>query len=359
MTDRPPTTTRARAPARVNLIGDHTDYCGGLTLPMAVNLYTEVVLESSPEPVVLLSSSEEGGLARVDLETVVDTAHVRALEPAWARYVAAIALVLPVVRGGHGRVTSGIPTGAGLSSSAALEVALALALGFEGGPFALARACQRAEHIASGVPCGLMDQLTSTAGVAGHALLIDFAVPGDPRIEPVALPPGLEVVVVHSGRRRDLASSEYALRREECQAAASIVGPLGRADQSDLASISDGPLRRRARHVITENERVRVTARALMDDRPDVAGEAMSASHSSLAHDFECSTPELDSLVADLVSIPGVYGARLTGAGFGGCAVALCERGAVDLSRFDTPGWCLEPVAGATAEASRPGPPGS
>ena len=323
----------AFAPGRVNLIGDHTDYTGGLVLPMAVHLGTMVDVEVDGD-VVELQSSAEAERAIVPLD-VRDPASV---EPAWARYVAGVVSELRPTVGAVGTVTTTLPVGAGLSSSAALEVAVALAIGFNGSPLELALLCQRAEQRAAGVPCGVMDQLASSAGVAGHALLIDCTTN---EVTPVPLPDEVEVVAIHSGEERRLAGSAYAERRAACDTAAGVVGPLRDASLRDLDGIGDPVARRRARHVITENERVREFADALTSSDLATAGQAMTASHASLRDDFEVSTPRLDALVERLSATPGVYGARLTGAGFGGCAVALAEAGAL------TEGWRLEAVDGA------------
>jgi galactokinase len=233
--------------------------------------------------------------------------------------------------------------GVGLSSSAALEVAVALALGFRGTPLELAELCRVAEHRATGVPCGLMDQWTSAAGIAGHALLLDFTAE---TLSPVAVPDDVVVVVVPSGQTRSLTTSAYRERAEETAAAAREVGPLADARLDDLVTIDDPVVRRRARHVITENARVLAFAEAL--GRADVvaAGHLMDESHRSLRDDYEVSTPRLDDLVASLQAQPGVLGARLTGAGFGGCAVALVEAGAADRGRL-LDGWQVTPSAGA------------
>ena len=196
---------RAHAPGRVNLIGDHTDYAGGLALPMAIDLGTTVMGETHGDRVVLRSRQQEEPATlplRID-----DPA---AAEPGWARYVAGVIAELEPDRGFIGVVDSTLPLGAGLSSSAALEVAVALALGFEGTARDLAMLCQRAEQRASGVPCGAMDQLASACGRQGHALFIDFAALD---IDYVPMPPAAEVVVVHSGDTRTLVDSAYDERR--------------------------------------------------------------------------------------------------------------------------------------------------
>jgi galactokinase len=324
---------RAFAPGRVNLIGDHTDTTGGLVLPMAVHLGTTVEVERGGAEVRLRSATEE--------EPAVVPLHVddpAAVSPAWARYVAGVVTEVRPTEGATGMVSTTLPVGAGLSSSAALEVAVALALGFTGSDVELALACQRAEHAASGVPSGIMDQLASASGVAGSALLIDCTTLAR---TPVPLPTDVEVVVVHSGEARALAGSAYAERRQQCEAAEAEIGPLRSAPPDAVDALADPVLRRRARHVVTENARVRETAAALATGDVVGAGRAMVASHSSLRDDFEVSTPALDRLVDELTATDGVLGARLTGAGFGGCVVALARPGAVRR------GWVVRAVDGA------------
>ena len=330
----PPGTVTAVAPGRVNLIGEYTDLGGGLVLPMAIDLATTVTGTPGGDAVVLRSAAEpEPAIVPLD---VSDPA---AVEPGWARYVAGVVAEVRPAVGFEGEVTSTVPLGAGLSSSAALEVAVALALGFDASPVALAERCQRAEQRASGVPCGIMDQLASAAGVDGHALLIDTH---RRTVRPLRVPRGLEVRVVHSGEDRELAGSAYADRKAELAAAEAIVGPLRLVeDPAALAPIDDEVVRRRARHVVTENARVRAAVAALLDGDVDALGRLLDESHRSLRDDLEVSTAGLDQLVAGLAATPGVHGARLTGAGFGGCAVALCEPGALDI------GWRVRPAAGA------------
>jgi galactokinase len=331
------TKVRAVAPGRVNLIGDHTDYTGGLVLPMAIDRETTVDLDPGV-PWVELVSTEEDEPAFVDLEFLTDPALV---QPPWAKYVAGVVAVVRPEVGGVGFVRSTVPVGAGLSSSAALEVAVALALGFEGSALELALACQQAEQIASGVPCGIMDQLCSAAGVEGHALLIDCTTN---EVTPVPVPDGAEVVVVDSGQRRTLTTSHYGVRRAQCEEAAILIGPLRQASLEDVEGIAHDDLRSRARHVVSENARVREFAAALAAEDLAEAGRLMVESHRSLRDDFDVSTKVLDELVERLVSTPGVHGARLTGAGFGGCVVALTEPGALEQ------GWVVRPSAGARRE---------
>ncbi|WCO66046.1 galactokinase [Iamia majanohamensis] len=332
---------RAFAPGRVNLIGEYTDVAGGSVLPVAVHLGTTVTLEPGGDRIVLASAEEPE-----PADVALDGGDPAVATPAWARYVAGVAAEVHPAVGGRGTVATTLPVGAGLSSSAALEVAVALALGFEGPPTELALACQRAEQRASGVPCGVMDQMASVHGVAGHALLVDCTTLA---VEPVALPEGLDVVAVHSGQPRALAGSAYAARRAACDRAAEVVGPLRDAAPADVEGIAEPEARRRARHVVTEEARVHAFVAALRaDDRPTL-GALLAEGHRSLRDDFEVSTPTIDALVERLATTPGVVGARLTGAGFGGCVLALCERGALD------EGWVLRAVDGARRlDADRP-----
>ena len=335
---------RAYSPGRVNLIGDHTDYNEGVALPMAVDLGTVVTFVPDETLRVVLRSAAEPEPADVDIHIPLDPDQLRRLQPSWARLVAAMVALVRPGTGGRGSVETTLPVGAGMASSAALEVGLALALGFEAEPRVMARACQRAEETATGVPSGLMDQLVVAGAVEGCGLFIDFS---DLSSRPVVIPEEAEVVAVHSGVRRTLAASGYAARRAECEAAAHRLGPLGRLGPDEMLGLPDAVLRRRVRHVVTECDRVRWFVSALRSGDLAEAGRLMTSSHRSLSSDFEVSTPELDALVARLVSTPGVHGARLTGAGFGGCVVALADPGAVDVTAFSTAAWRLLPSAGA------------
>ncbi len=311
-------TVRAFAPGRVNLIGDHTDYAGGLACPMAIDLGTTVVLTRGGSSVALTSASFDE-----PCDVPLSVTAPGDVTPPWARYVAGVVSVQRPAVGGTGSVSTTLPVGAGLSSSAALELSVALALGFSGSPMDLALLGQAAEHAAVGVPSGLLDQMASAFGRAGHAMVIDFT---SLAVTHVPLPEA-DVVVVDSGQSRTLAGSEYAVRRAQVEAAA--------------AGTDDPLLLRRARHVATENERVRAFASALTSGDLREAGALMRASHASLAEDFEVTTPMLDGLVDDLMATRGVYGARMTGGGFGGCVVALTEPGALSA------GWHVRAVDGA------------
>ncbi|MEY2580609.1 MAG: galactokinase [Ilumatobacteraceae bacterium] len=320
-----------RAPGRVNLIGDHTDYTGGMVLPMTIDRWTEI--RGIPTGTIELHSQDDPEPAALDL--LIDDPH--AVQPSWAKYVAGVVAEMAPCVGITGTVSTDIPIGAGLSSSAALELAVALALDFEGDALSLAQLCRRAEIRASGVPCGIMDQLVIAAGVADHALLIDC---GDVAIQPVRIPDEVEVVVKFVAHRA-LVSSAYAKRVAECAEAEALIGPLRTATLADAISIQDPVVRGRAQHVISENQRVRDFAEALDAADLRTAGSLMVASHQSLRDLYETSTPVMDAAVESLNSQPGVYGARMTGGGFGGCVVALADPGAfVD-------GWVVRAVDGA------------
>jgi galactokinase len=315
---------------------------------MAIGLAVTVEVAPSGDELVTVTSDAYPG-ERAVLPLVVDAGTVPSLEPAWARLVAA---VVALARPGSGvtvHITSTVPRGSGLSSSAALSVALADALGVEGDARVVAGLCRAAEH-RIGVPVGLMDPLVCAGGRAGCALRIDFS-SGTSR--DVALPASAEFVVVDSGLRRDLRSSAYATRVAECEAAAAIVGPLGLAGPHDLAGLRDPVLRRRARHVVSECALVDAFVAALADGDLVGAGARMDASHRSLSEDFEVSTPELDQVVTSLRGRPGVHGARITGAGFGGCLVVLAEPGALDPGALDRPAWRVDAVDGTVTARER------
>jgi galactokinase len=311
-----------RAPGRVNLIGDHTDYNEGFVLPLAIDRECVVRANATTAANVVVRSKQLPGEVSFPADGSLDPASLSG----WGRYVAGVVRALarrgrPPV-GIDATVSSTVPVGAGLSSSAALEVALALALcdaaSFSLAPLELARACQEAEHVATGVPCGIMDQLTAVAGRTDAALLVDCR---SLAVELVPLADDVAVLVVHSGISRSLDQTHYAARRAECDAAAA---ELGHATLRDATpdEVRDLP---RARHVVSENARVLAAAAALRIGAHGVLGQLLTASHASLRDDFEVSTPELDLLVSALDDA-GALGARLTGAGFGGCVVALAPR---------------------------------
>jgi len=299
-----------RAPGRVNLIGDHTDYNEGFVLPVAIDLEC-----------VVRATRRNDAAVNVRWHEADDRS---------ASYVDGVVLALdrrgrPAI-GIDAEVASTVPVGSGLSSSAALEVALALALcdatGFELPQAELALACQEAEQLATGVPCGVMDQLASLAGRAGCALLIDCR---SLEVEPIPIPASLELVVVHSGLPRTLAGSAYAERRASCERAAGELG-LAALRDATVEQVANDP---RARHVVSENARVLRAAAMLRAGDSGALGRLLHESHASLRDDFEVSTPELDVL-AEALESAGALGARLTGAGFGGCVVALADRGSAE-----------------------------
>jgi galactokinase len=334
----------ARAPGRVNLIGDHTDYTGGLCFPMAIDRSVVVSGERLAESasVVLESPGLDGADVRLDVGAASDVA------PAWARYIAGVIAELRPAAGFRGTVESSVPQGAGLSSSAALEVAVALALGADvADPVALARLCQAAEHAATGVPTGLLDQLASIGGVEGHGLLLDCR---RLTLTPVALPPADEVewIVVHTGSR-SLAASQYSTRVDELARAAAVIGPIRDVELGDLDRLDDELLQARVRHVVTENARVESFAAAVAAGDVSFAGELMTESHRSLSVDYESSTPTIDELCVRLDGTAGVLGSRITGGGWGGCVVALTRPGTLDPSDF-TSAWVVQPAAGASVQ---------
>jgi len=331
----------AWAPGRVNLIGEHTDYTGGLVCPMAIQL--GIAIDGLPDDgVVRVSSATEAG----SVEFALPISDPRSVRPTWGRYIAGVAALLDEPRGFDATITSTLPAGAGLSSSAALEVAAAMALGAaaDSTPTQIAAIAQAAEQQATGMPCGIMDQMASACGIAGHALRIDC---GTGEITPVAVPDGARIVVIHSGQSRRLVDSAYAERRHQCESAETVIGPLRHASLGDLDAVADDTTRRRAHHVISENLRVDEFIGALAGGDLAAAGDAMARSHVSLRDDFEVSTVVLDDLVEHLMAIDGVYGARLTGAGFGGCVVVLCRPDVTPIPS-GLQGWLVEPSAGAS-----------
>jgi galactokinase len=325
-----------RAPGRVNLIGEHTDYNDGFVLPMAIDraVWVAAAPRRDRQVRILALSLGDDALASFALDGLAPDPQAR-----WTNYVRGVLAMLE--QAGH-RLSGldltydgDVPIGAGLSSSAAVEVAVATAadrlfdLGLPGLP--LARLAQQAEHAFAGTRCGLMDQLISAEGRAGHALLIDCRTF---EWQVVPLPAGRTVVVCDTGKRRGLAGSAYNRRRTQCEEAARRLGVPALRDL-DVAAFEararalPALLRRRARHVVRENNRTLAAAGALR--RGDAAGfgRLMNESHASLRDLYEVSCEELDLMAALAQSQPGCYGARMTGAGFGGCVVALVDGAAV------------------------------
>ena len=312
------------APGRVNLLGEHTDYSEGFVLPTSIGQRTRVALRRS-----------DGNRTTIHSANLDRTAHftfdVQPAEP-FARYVygcirelAATGVHVPPL---DVHVSSDVPIGVGLSSSAALEVATLRALhrllDIEADPVRIAQLAHGAENRYAGVQCGILDQMACSL-LDGQAMLFLDTRTLDRELLP--LPDGAEVVVIDSGVPRALASTHYNRRRAECEEAARLLGVATLRDIDDVAAteLLPDPLRRRARHVVSENARAREAAQGV-----DGAtfGSLMLQSHRSLKEDYEVSIDALDCLVAALMTVPQVFGAKLTGAGFGGACVALCERGA-------------------------------
>jgi galactokinase len=331
-----------RAPGRVNLIGEHTDYNEGFVLPVAIDRDVRIGFVSAQNGRVELVRSDTGERAGMALDSE------RPPDGTWFDYVAGVALELRragLEPGGlHGVVTTSLPMNAGLASSAAFELAAAWALLGERAadvdPLALARICQRAENEYVGVRCGLMDQFASACGIAGAALLLDCR---SLDWRAVRLPPDLALVVLHGGSARSLGTTEYNTRRAECEAGVAAAARLDPAVRSlrdvkpellaAAAGAMDEAVLRRCRHVVAENERVRAAVAALESGDVVALGELFAAGHASLRDLFEVSSPELDALVEIAGRVPGVVAARMTGAGFGGCTVNLVRPDAVGALR--------------------------
>lgn len=326
------------APGRVNLIGEHTDYNDGFVLPAAIGLQSIVAVRRRSDGIVRLIAADFGdAVSEFDLAAPIapDTA-----QP-WSNYIRGVAATMQSdgveFRGLDMLVAGDIPQGSGLSSSASLSVASAMAFGglFAPGrfdPTAIALIAQRAECDFVGMRCGNMDQLASAHGLAGHALLIDCR---SLDVRPVALPHGLTMLIVHSGIRRGLVDGAYNERRAQCERVAGHFGVAALRDVTPSALDAargdlDPTAWRRARHVVTENERTLAAAKAMEAGDLILLGELMTLSHASMREDFEITTPAIDRLVAELQRvIGGRGGARMTGGGFGGAVVALVEADAV------------------------------
>jgi galactokinase len=331
---RPPE-VGARAPGRVNLIGEHTDYNEGLVLPCAIDRQTVALLARREDGRARVFSRESGELGTFD-------AAAPQRRGDWLDYVQGVVFALGErgipAQGFDMAIASDVPVGSGLSSSAALELAVATVLdasqglGLAAGE--RARLAHRAENAFAGVPCGIMDQFASALGRRDHALRLDCR---SQAIEAVPLPAAdLALLVADSGAQRALASAGYGERVAECRRAleaareAGVAAPEARAlrdlspqDLPKLERVLDPLLLRRARHVVTENARVDASCAALRErDWPSVGG-LLGAGMRSLREDYEVSTPELDALCELADALPGVYGSRLTGAGFGGCTLHL------------------------------------
>lgn len=326
----PPALT-ARAPGRVNLIGEHTDYNDGFVLPCAISVETCIAAAPREDGRVRVLACDFGGAIAewaLDAPYAADPAHP------WADYVRGMTAAM--IQRGHAltgadiAISGTIPKGAGLSSSASLMVGIGTALAAQAGltiaPAEIARMAQAGECDHVGMRCGIMDQLASAAGVAHHALMIDCR---SLDVRPVAMPEDVQILIVHSGVARGLVEGAYNERRAQCEAAATAIGvsALRDADMAMLKGVGLDPLTlARARHVVTENTRVLAAAEALAAGDLKATGELMAASHASMRDDFQITVPAVDALAAELQALIGPEGgARMTGGGFGGAVVALCR----------------------------------
>jgi galactokinase len=361
-----------RAPGRVNLIGEHTDYNHGYVFPAALEFDIRIAMAPRDDQQVRVYAESYGQESLFGLDALT-----RSDAEPWSNYVRGVAFVLAeagyALAGMDAVVVGTVPVGSGLSSSAAFEMAACWAFEFASGieidPVRRAVLCQRAENRFVGMNCGIMDQFISSLGKANHALFIDTHTL---EFRPVPLPTcGVSLVITNTNRPHELVKSAYNERRAECERAVELLRPempgleylrhVSEAQFEALQGLLPDPVVRRARHVVTEDERVLRAISVL--EAGDVAafGELMTASHRSLRDDYEVSCPELDALVAAALTVEGVYGSRMTGAGFGGCTVSLVADAAVPqfqdrVRRAYTRATCLEPsfyVCRAAEGASR------
>lgn len=318
-----------RAPGRVNLIGEHTDYNDGFVLPMAINRAVWLALRPRDDAIIRLHALD------FDQTIEIDTAHLEKSAMSFAEYIKGTAWALRAagytLAGFDGVLKGDVPIGAGLSSSAALELAVSRALaavsGYAWDPPKMARLAQRAENEWIGVQSGIMDQLISALGERDHALLIDCR---SLATQPATLPQGTVAVILDTGTRRGLVEGAYNERRAQCQAAAQFFGvaalrDVSLADFQRKGAALDPLIARRAKHVISENQRTVEAYDAMQRSDARRLGLLMNASHDSLRDDFEVSSEALNTMVTIARAQAGCYGARMTGAGFGGCAVALVQ----------------------------------
>jgi galactokinase len=358
------------APGRVNLIGEHTDYNDGFVLPCAIDFQTVVLAKSRNDNEIRVVAAD---FQQTD-QSFIDAAYVAHPTQLWANYVRGMAQAMRLngfaLKGVDLSIAGDVPQGAGLSSSASLEVAIGLALARASGQnismTQLAQMGQQAENQFVGCQCGIMDQLVSAQGQAHHAMLIDCRTL---HMQAVPIPEDMAILIVHSGVRRGLVESAYNERREQCERVAAYFKVKALRDvtlsQLNAAASELDPIEfRRARHVISENERTQRAAQALLLSDMALMGELMAQSHKSMKEDFEITTPHIDHLVALLQTAVGAYGgARMTGGGFGGCVVALVRQSNVQAvqemlnTNYKTPDgaaprqWVCLPSAGANASA--------
>jgi galactokinase len=323
------------SPGRVNLIGEHTDYNDGFVLPMAINYATWIALHPRNDSRVVVTALDLDEYLDLDLKEITRG------KSSWREYIKGVAWALQ--RGGYtlsgweGVISGDVPIGAGLSSSASLELALARAFsltsGFSWDPPNMALLCQKAENQWVGINSGIMDQMISASGKKDFALLIDCR---SLETKQVPLPPDTRVIILDTATRRGLVNSAYNERREQCESVANHFGVKAlrdiTLDELDKEKDHlDELLFRRARHVVSENERVLGAVEALTAGDAHVFGSLMNASHQSMRDDFEISREEMDQMVEIAQDQPGCLGARMTGGGFGGCAVALVEKEQSDI----------------------------
>jgi galactokinase len=323
-----------RAPGRVNLIGEHTDYNDGFVLPMAIDRAMWIAGKPRADTRVVIHSLDFKDVAEFNLDSL------KKGEPVWAEYIKGVAWALLdagyELQSWEGVLAGDVPIGAGLSSSAALDLATARAFAtvsqFPWNPAEMAKLCQHADNEWVGIKCGIMDQMISAAGQAGHALLIDCRTLES---RPLPLPNNIMVVVLDTTTRRALVESAYNERRAQCETAARFFGVKALCDESleqfEARSFElDELTRKRARHVISENARTLRAADVMQRGDARALGRLMNESHTSLRDDFEVSSRELNTMVDCARAVDGCLGARMTGAGFGGCAVALVAGDATE-----------------------------
>lgn len=319
-----------RAPGRVNLIGEHTDYNDGFVLPMAINRAIWLALRPRTDNLVRLYSVDFNESATFDLMNLTND------KRGWVEYPKGVAWVMQSaghrLNGWEGVIAGDVPVGAGLSSSAALEMAVARAFvevsGLEWKPAEMAKLGQRAENDWIGINSGIMDQMISASGVSDHALLIDCR---SLVTHAVPLPDEVDFVVLDTKTRRGVVDSAYNERRRQCEQAATYFGvqalrDVSPADLRSRPSDLNPTIYQRARHVVTENERTLATVAALEKGDNVAVGKLMNESHASLSDDYEVSSYELNVIVSLALKHGGCYGARMTGAGFGGCAIAMVRK---------------------------------
>ena len=332
--------TVSRAPGRVNLIGEHTDYNDGFVMPAALEFATLTAASQRSDRRLQVYSMIMDETREFDLDSPPPGP-----TGDWSDYIVGVALMLESsgrnLSGADLIVWSDVPIGAGLSSSAALEVSCAHALLTESGlpfdPIEIAQICQRAENDFVGMRCGVMDQYIACCGVAGHALLIDCRSLASRH---VAIAPNLRLLIANSGVRHQHAGGEYNLRREACEEGVRLLsrylGPIQALRDVTPQQLESKRRKlpeliyRRCRHIVTENARVLEAERALETGDFVACGRAMNASHLSMRDDFEITCPEVDMLAGLAQNVKGVYGSRMTGGGFGGCTISLIEEWAID-----------------------------